>query len=131
MLTLLLIFTALNILLAYIDARRIAKRKTIRHGVNGAIYVALAIVACFILYGWSLLFVLDSWLLFFILCFDRLLFFNIPLSKFRKLRWDYVSLDPESIIDAFAMMIFGLNGRKMYTTYGVIFVLLILAFIIF
>lgn len=111
-----IIFTLVNIVLAFIDAHKIIKSKVINHFLNGAVYLALVAVPVFILK--------DYWLIPELLL-NRLLFFNIPLSKFRGLKWDYVSKDPASITDKAAKAIFGMNGKLMYGFYAVLLIGLI------
>jgi len=55
-----------------------------------------------------------------------LLVFNITLSLFRGLKWDYITLEnpPKSIIDRVAKKIFGMNGKLMYSIYLLIFIIL-------
>jgi len=67
------------------------------------------------------------WLIFALL-FNRLLVFNIFLSLFRGLDWDYVTPEnpPKSIIDRIAKMVFGMNGKLMYGVYSIVFIVLII-----
>lgn len=115
----LLIFSVLNVALAFIDAHQFIKSKTVSHFLNGAEYVAMCLVA---------------WLIFHnplfigVLLFNRLLVFNITLSKFRGKDWDYITPEPKpnSIIDRIAKWVFGMNGKLMYGTYAVVFTLLLI-----
>ena len=114
----LIIITIINILLAKWDSILILKGKRILHGVNGAIYLLI----CGILF-----YIYRDWYLVAAALFNRLVFFNIPLSLFRKLDWDYISPNPKAILDQIAFFIFKYNGKLMY---GVYFVLFIVAVII-
>jgi len=111
-----IIFSLLNIVLADIDAHKIEQGKVIKHGINGLIYLGLL--------GFAFFFTKDFWLLA-VLCFDRLIFFNLSLNIFRKLPFLYVSKEPKSIVDKLALKVFGKNGGVMYLVYAVIFILLI------
>jgi len=113
----LILFTIANIVLASIDARKIIDGDKIKHGINGLIYIAM-ISATFLIF--------HNFFLIGALLFNRLLAFNIALSVFRKLPWDYVTPEnpPKSIVDRIAKMVFGMNGKLMYIIYAVIFALL-------
>jgi len=115
----LLIFSVLNIALAFIDAYKIFKGNTINHVINAAVYIAMVAVSFFIFH--------NVWLIFALL-FNRLLVFNITLSLFRGLDWDYVTPEnpPKSIIDRIAKMVFGMNGKLMYGVYSIVFIVLII-----
>ena len=109
----LIIITIINILLAKWDSILIFKGKRILHGVNGAIYL----LVCGILF-----YIYRNWYLVAAALFNRLVFFNIALNLFRKLRWDYISLTPKSMIDKAALSIFKHNGKLMYGVYFVLFI---------
>ena len=115
----LLIFAVLNIALAFIDAYKIFKGNTINHVINAAVYIAMVAVSFFIFH--------NVWLIFALL-FNRILVFNIFLSLFRGLNWDYVTPEnpPKSIIDRIAKMVFGMNGKLMYSVYSAVFIVLII-----
>ena len=115
----LLIFAVLNISLAFIDAHKIFKGNTINHVINAAVYIAMVAVSFFIFH--------NVWLIIALL-FNRLLVFNIALSLFRGLNWDYVTPEnpPKSIIDRIAKMVFGMNGKLMYGVYAAVFIVLII-----
>lgn len=66
-----------------------------------------------------------DWWLVAALLFERLLVFNIALSLYRKLPFDYVSPNPKSIIDRMAKAVFGNNGKLMYAVYLLCFAILI------
>jgi len=120
----LILFSIANIILAFIDAHKIIKGKWIKHGVNAAFYIALVAIPYFVFHNWFLVVAL---------LFNRLLIFNIALSKFRSLKWDYVTPEdpPKPITDRLAKMIFGMNGKAMYLTYLIIFITLtVLTFVI-
>jgi hypothetical protein len=111
-----ILFSLVNVGLAAIDANKIFKSKAILHGLNGALYIAMLVVP-YLLFK-------DYWLIA-VLLFDRLIFFNISLSLFRRFNWDYISPKPKSIIDKIAYSIFKDNSELMYFIYIVIFAILI------
>src|SRR5215207_9934883 len=107
------IFFLLNIGLAFFDAHKIVKGKWIKHGVNGLVYIAMLAVPFF---------VFNNWWLILSLLFIRLIVFNIFLSLFRGLSWDYMPLMPASIVDKLAKKVFGTNGLVMYSIYTLLFI---------
>ena len=109
-------FSLLNVGLAKIDAILIFNSKSIKHGINGLVYLSILTVPYFIFHNYWLMAVL---------LFDRLLFFNLFLSHFRGVGWLYMPLNPKSIVDKIAKFFFGTNGLKMYLTYLVVFIILI------
>lgn len=113
----LLIFAVINVALAFVDAHKILKGKWILHGVNAAVYIAMCAGAWFLFK--------NIWLIAALL-FNRLLVFNIALSLFRGLKWDYMPITPLSITDKLAKKVFGINGKLMYAVYAVIFIALII-----
>lgn len=115
----LLIFSVLNVALAFLDAHQILKGKWIKHGVNAGIYLGMLVVPYLLFH--NILFIVA-------LLFTRLIVFNITLSLFRGLKWDYVTPEnpPKSLIDRWAKKIFGMNGKLMYGTYAVVFTLLLI-----
>lgn len=116
----LIIFTLANILLAFIDSRIISKGNKILHGINGMVYLVGIGVAFYLFRNWFLVAAL---------LFNRLLVFNICLSLFRGLKWNYTSPAPASIIDRVAKSVFGRNGTIMYYVYLTLFIVsLILTF---
>jgi len=106
------IFTIVNIFLAQLDSRKIGDKKVIKHWLNGLVYVAMAAIPYFLFHNY--------WLIGALL-FNRLLVFNIALSIFRGLKWDYISPMPAAITDKAARAIFGSNGILMYAVYLAIF----------
>ena len=106
------IFTIINIFLAQLDSRKIGEHKVIKHGLNGLVYAAILAVPYFLFH--------NLWLIGALL-FNRLLVFNISLSVFRGLKWDYISHEPKAITDKIAKAIFGNNGMLMYGVYLLIF----------
>jgi magnesium-transporting ATPase (P-type) len=110
-----IIFTLLNISLAQHDANRIKKGKRIYHGINGAVYIVLLAIQHYIFADWYLTAAL---------VFDRLLVFNIALSLYRSLPFDYISPEPKAITDKIAKRIFK-KGIVMYGVYFAAFILLI------
>ena len=122
MIVTLVIFILLNIAFAFIDSRRIRNKKTIAHWMNALVYCVLVGIAFWINKDW--------WLIPALLV-ERLLIFQIALSLFRKLKWDYMTPAPQAISDKIQDMIFGKNnGKVMYVIYGITFVgLLIIIFL--
>ena len=106
------IFTIVNIFLAQIDSRKIGENKLIKHGLNGLVYAAILAVPYFLFSNY--------WLIGALL-FNRLLVFNIALSVFRGLKWDYISPEPKAITDKLAKAVFRNNGMLMYGVYLLIF----------
>lgn len=111
----LILFTLVNILLAYVDAKKIIKGNSIKHGINAAIYMGIVAIPYFIFHNYFLIAAL---------LFNRLLFFNMFLSLFRKLSVFYMPLKPLSITDILAGKVFGTNGRLMYSIYAIAFIIL-------
>ena len=110
-----LFFSAANLSLAYFDSRQIFKKRKILHGLNGLLYIGLISVPLFIFHNY--------WLIGALL-FNRLLVFNISLSLFRNLDWDYISPERKAITDKIAFFFFKYNGKLMYIVYAGIFIAL-------
>lgn len=122
MITTLIIFAIICVIFAKIDANQFAKGKTISHFVNALEVIPMLILAYFLFKNY--------WLIGAMLV-ERLLFFNIALSRFRGKKWNYVTPEPKpaSIIDRMAKAVFGMRGTLMYAVYLTVFiVLLILTF---
>jgi hypothetical protein len=100
-----LIFIVINIVLAYIDARRIKQGKRIYHGINGAVYAGLTFIAY--------LFVRDLFIIPAMLVL-RIQIFNSSLNLFRGLPITYISKTTTSIIDR---LTYGIVERLGYFTY--------------
>jgi len=116
MISTIVIFSLINIILAYIDSHKILNSKSIKHGINALFYLSMILVP-FLIFG--------NYFLITCLLFNRLVFFNISLSLFRKLKWDYIPTDPASIIDKISKSIFGVNGKIMYFTYSLLFIIFV------
>lgn len=111
---LLVSFLIINVILAFIDSRIIQSKKGIRHWINGLIYCVLV--------GASYLWIVrDEWLAV-SLFIERLIFFQISLSLFRSLIWNYITAAPKSITDRIQVAVFGHNGKLMYSIYAVLFI---------
>jgi len=109
------VFALINVLLAYIDSKIIFRGGKILHGINGLVYCGLVA---------GVWFIFNNYWLCAALLVERLLFFNIALSLFRRLDWDYVSPERKSVIDKVAYFFFGYNGKLMYFAYSCIFITL-------
>lgn len=110
------IFTVLNLILAFIDSRIIADKHKVLHGLNGLVYLTLVAGAVWYTGNYWLIAAL-------LLC--RLVVFNISLSLFRGLAWNYISPSPAAITDKIAKAVFGNRGTLMYLTYTVLFIVTI------
>lgn len=96
-----LLFTALNIIIAWWHARLIKQQRPIKHGWWGLAYIIAAGVASFIA---------KDWILLVLLLLNRKLVFDISLNLFRGLPPFHVSLTTTSIVDNWQRKIFGRNG---------------------
>lgn len=111
----LIIFLAINLLLAFIDSRRIRNKKGIAHWLNGLVYLILT--------GGAVWFNGLNWWLIPALFLERLIIFQIGLSIFRKLKWSYITPAPTAITDKIQVAVFGHNnGLVMYTIYALLFI---------
>lgn len=109
----LIIFTILNMVLAFIDSRIIATKHKVLHGLNGLVYLALVAGAVW--------YTGNYWMIGALL-FCRLVVFNIALSLFRGLAWNYISPCPKAWMDKIAKAVFGNRGTLMYFVYLLIFI---------
>lgn len=105
----LIIFTLYNVFAASIDASLIKAGEEIKHWKNGLIYFVMLSVAFLIFRNWYLIAAL---------CFDRLVFFNILLNRYRGLPTFYVSKSPASVTDK----IFKIFGQWQYLIYLILFI---------
>jgi len=117
-----IIFFVINVILGFIDSRIIKRKKGIRHWLNGLVYTALVVA--------EYLFFERNLLLSACLFIERLIFFQISLSLFRRLKWYYVSAEPKAITDKLAKVIFGDNGKLMYAVYLAVFIGLLIKILI-
>lgn len=119
------LFALINIVLACIDAKKILLHQPINHPLNAIVYVGLMSLVYFLYRGVSI----DLVIVLVALLFTRQIFFDITLSLYRGLKWDYVTLveKPGSVIDGFEKKIFGTNGKLKYGVYGIILILLIVS----
>ena len=108
-------FALINVMLAYVDSKIIFRGGKILHGINGLVYCGLVAGMWFIFH--------NVWLCAALLV-ERLLFFNIALSLFRQLDWDYVSPERKSVVDKVAHWLFGDSGAMMYMVYAIVFIAL-------
>jgi len=109
------VFALINVLLAYVDSKIIFRGGKILHGINGLVYCGL------VAGGW---FIFHNYWLCAALLVERLIFFNIALSLFRRLDWDYVSPERKAVLDKVAYWMFGDAGAVMYMVYAVVFIAL-------
>jgi len=123
MIWIVLVFALINVALAYQDSRRLANKKKIKHGINGIVYIALLAAVWFFhrKFDWELVKIIATLLL------TRQIFFDIPLSLFRDLKWNYITPaeKPAAIIDRLEKRVFGMRGTLMYIVYVVALITLI------
>lgn len=109
-----------NLANSRIDAYRILKHKTIAHGINFAAYAIVTGVMIWIFYrDWvALPFAIGAF-------FGRQLWFDVPLSLRRGLKWYHVSTanPPKAFLDRIERRIFGYNGKLATVVYGVCWVI--------
>lgn len=103
------------VILAWDNANRIDKDKTIKHWLNGLAHLSMAGILYFV--DWKLSVAL--------LCLVRVTF-DISLNLFRGLPINYVSPKPASGIDKIEKQIFGLNGYTPKIIYLIIAVCLLI-----
>ena len=103
------------VILAWDNANRIDKDKTIKHWLNWLAHLSMAGILYFV--DWKLSVAL--------LCLVRVTF-DISLNLFRGLPINYVSPKPASFIDKIEKKIFGLNGYTPKIVYLIIAVCLLI-----
>lgn len=116
MIPVLIIFIITNIVLAFIDAHKIIKSRTVNHTLNALVYLGFLSIPFYLFK--------DYWMIGALL-FVRLTVFNIALSLFRGKKWDYISPMPAAVTDRIAGKIFGNNGKLMYVVYSILLISLI------
>jgi len=109
---LILVYTGLNIGLAYYDSVKIKKGFKIRHGLNALIYTLL-ILPVYIGYK-------DVFQVIGLLSLRRVVF-DTALNLFRGLRFDYISSHATSIIDRIS---YRFQAKFGYLPYYSIFILI-------
>lgn len=102
--------------LAYYDSQRIKKDKRIYHGINGALHIVI-IIACGI---WIHPYVAAAML------FEARLVFDISLSLWRGLPFDYVPENPKSLVDKIEQRVFDEDGIAPKIVYANAFILFLL-----
>ncbi len=123
MILLTLLYIALNIYLAKIDANKIAKDLVINHFNNGLHYGLMVLASVPLLLLSMVIFknlsynIFDFAQIVFSLLLTRKIVFDIGLNLFRGKDWDYISLTTTSKIDQFENKIFGTNGAVKYSIY--------------
>ena len=115
MLAVLFAYLLFVVILAWDNANRIDKDKTIKHWLNGLAHLSMAGILYFV--DWKLSLAL--------LCLVRVTF-DISLNLFRGLPINYVSPKPASFIDKIEKQIFGLNGYTPKIVYLIIAVCLLI-----
>lgn len=113
------IFVILNIILAKVDSKKILAHKPINHAMNAWIYIVLLIC----IFGANSYFNWFNWIeqisLLISLLLTRKVVFDISLSLFRGLKWNYISLTTTSKIDQIENKIFK-NGTVKYFFYTIL-----------
>jgi hypothetical protein len=107
------LYILLNIALAYIDAWKISKHKSIKHGLNAFIYCLL--ISPTILISWTYPIGLLAL---------RRIIFDTSLNLFRGLPFDYISKSTTSVIDRLSYDFQKKYGYFIY--YGIFLIITIL-----
>ena len=94
------LFIAVCILNAKIDANRIKAGKRIYHGVNGGVYLILSCASAYLLQSWFLLLAVLT---------IRKIVFDVALNLYRGLPFFYFPQDPKSLIDRLQYRFFNVN----------------------
>ena len=109
-----LLFIAINIFLAYIDAQKIAKQQVISHPFNAIVYTILALIPFISISSFSIFNFIG-------LFFLRNPVFNTYLNLFRDLPITYTSDTTTSVIDQYTNNLVRKIGYWWY--HGTIFVI--------
>lgn len=117
MILIITLFIILNLILAKVDAKKILANKPINHTMNAwwyavAIIIAGALSELVFHFNW-----IEQISLLLSLLLTRKVVFDISLSLFRKLKWDYISQTTTSKVDQFENKIFK-SGTVKYLFYG-------------
>lgn len=117
MILIITIFIILNLILAKIDAKKILAQKPINHSMNAWVYMVTivgtgALSELVFHFNW-----IEQISLLLSLLLTRKVVFDISLSLFRGLKWDYISQTTTSKIDQFENKIFK-SGTVKYFFYG-------------
>jgi|APGre2960657373_1045057.scaffolds.fasta_scaffold22651_4 hypothetical protein len=118
------IFIILNIILAKIDANKILAQKQINHTMNALVYIVFLIIAFFI-GDYLQLNLLQKMSMILSLLLTRKVVFDISLSLFRGLSWNYTSKSTGSVIDKIENKIFK-SGTVKYFFYSSLLLILII-----
>jgi len=113
----LLIYAVWCVVFARINARWIAAGKRIRHGWNGLMHIAAAVIVWLIYRDWKLVAAL--------LIMTRLVF-DTALNLWRGLPVDYVPTSPKSWVDKAEIAVFNRNGWLPKVLYLVAIVVLLI-----
>lgn len=116
--TIVLIFSIINIALAKIDAWKISRGRRIYHGINASLYLILVTI----LYIWTK----NEAICLGVLAVRRIVF-DTALNLFRGLRFDYISRKTTSIIDRISYKFQAQFGYIPY--YGIFFIIIILSIV--
>lgn len=100
---------------AYLNARWILNDKKIKHGLNGAIHLILAIGIAY----------LTKWYHFFTVVLMARVLFDWSLNLFRHLSLSYVPLNPKSIMDKIEKKLFGNDGITPKLVYILLIIILL------
>ena len=109
-----LLYIPFCVFFAWLNAKWIAEKRSIKHGLNGLLHIVVACLVSFF----------DRWQSGVALLFITRVFFDVSLNFFRGLPFDYVSPNPKSIIDKWEKKLFGSEAivpKIIYLTIAIIF----------
>ena len=126
-----IMFIALNILLAKSDARKIEYNEWIDHRFNALFYIGCILLTIPIAFSVGDLTNRFYTYLVIALLLVRKITFDIALNIYRGKKWWWISLTTSSKIDQFENRIFGYNGKIKYMFYIILLISVISLFFIF
>ena len=129
-LLLVLVFIILNIILAKVDAKKIANNAWIDHKANAVLYaVCIILTIPFAALVGELNLIFYAFLVP-VLLLVRKITFDISLNVFRGKPWDWISFSTTSKIDQFENKIFKNDGTFKYISYSVLLLSIIKIFLV-